>query len=89
MNPDAGIATLLHVAASSATRDRLQLYLDAEAKILGGQMVRMGERQLQMADLAEVRKMIAVLQAQADREDARGAGRGGRFSQADFSRACR
>lgn len=89
MNPDADIATLLLVAASPLTRDRLQLYLDAESKILGGQMVRMGERQLQMADLAEVRKMIAALQAQVDREDARTAGRGGRFSQADFSRGCR
>lgn len=32
----------------------LQLYLDAEAKILQGQQVRMGERMLTMANLAEV-----------------------------------
>lgn len=85
---DADIATICNVAASSATRDRLQLYLDAEAKILGGQMVRMGERSLQMADLAEVRKTIAQLQAQATREDAIASGRGSRFSQADFSGGC-
>lgn len=77
------------MAASSDTRARLQLYLDAEAKILSGQMVRMGERSLQLADLAEVRNTIATLTAQANREDATTAGRGGRFSQADFSGNCR
>ena len=77
------------MAASSITRDRLQLYLDAEAKILGGQMVQFGERRLQMADLAEVRKNISLLQATVQREDALLVGRGGRFSQADFNRGCR
>ena len=77
------------MAASSDTRARLQLYLDAEAKILSGQLVRFGERTLQMADLAEVRASIDRLSAQASREDASAAGRGGRFSQADFSSGCR
>ena len=86
--PDAHFATLCNVAASD-TQARLQLYKDAEAKILGGQIVRMGERSLQMADLAEVRKAIAQLEAQASREAATTAGRGGRFSQADFSGGCR
>lgn len=70
----------------STATDRLQLYLDAEAKILAGQSVRMGERQLQRADLSFVQKQIAILQAEVSRESASAAGRGGRFSQADFSR---
>jgi hypothetical protein len=64
--------------------ERLQLYLDAEAKILAGQSVRMGDRQLQRADLLAVQKQIAVLQTAVNRETANAAGRGGRFSQADF-----
>lgn len=69
----------------STNSDRLQLYLAAEAKILGGQSVRMGDRQLQRADLSEVRAEIRMLQAAVARETAATAGRGGRFSQADFS----
>ena len=67
----------------STASDRLQLYLDAEAKILGGQSVRMGDRQLQYADLEFVQKQIAALQAQVNRENAVGR-KGGRFSQANF-----
>lgn len=63
---------------------RLQRYLDAETQILSGQSVRIGERQLQRADLAEVRAEIANLQATVAREQAVAAGRGGRFSQANF-----
>lgn len=59
---------------------RLQAYLDAEAKILAGQTVRFGDRELRRADLAEVRKAIADLSAAVRRESCRG----GRFSQADF-----
>lgn len=70
----------------STNSDRLQLYLAAEAKILGGQSVSMGDRQLQRADLAEVRAEIKVLQVAVARESAAANGRGGRFSQADFSR---
>lgn len=66
----------------TANATRLQLYLDAEAKILGGQSVRMGERYLQRADLEFVQKQIAVLQSAVNREIA---GSAGRFSQADFS----
>jgi hypothetical protein len=65
---------------------RLDAYLAAEAKILGGQVVRMGDRQLQRADLAEIRAEIKILQAVVAREQSAAAGRGGRFSQADFSR---
>jgi hypothetical protein len=76
------LATLCIVATVNETR--LQAYLDAEAKILSGQIVRMGDRQLQRADLAEVRTTIERLQAAVTREQAAAAGRGGRFSQADF-----
>lgn len=68
----------------SANAQRLQLYRDAEVRILQGQSVRFGERQLQRADLAEVRKAITELQAAVDRETSLSRGTGGRFSQADF-----
>lgn len=67
----------------TVNEERLALYRAAETKILSGQMVRFGERTLQMPDLAEVRREIAVLQA-AVRELAIVVGRGGRFGQADF-----
>ena len=70
------------------TETRLTLYLDAEAKILSGQSVSLGDRKLQRADLEFVQKQIALLQAQVSREAAVAVGRGGRFSQADFSRRC-
>lgn len=72
----------MHVA--TVNQNRLDLYLAAEAKILSGQSYRLGERQLQRADLAEVRREITALQAAVSRELATVAGRGGRFSQADF-----
>lgn len=68
----------------STNSDRLQQYLAAEAKILGGQSVRMGDRELRRADLQFVQKQIALLQAQVNREAAAAAGRGGRFAQANF-----
>lgn len=52
----------------SATSARLQSYLDAEAKILSGQSVRWGDRQLTRADLAEVRSAIKDLQRQLNAE---------------------
>lgn len=80
---DADVSTLSTVATPNETR--LQLYLDAEAKILGGQSVRFGERYLQRADLEFVQKQIALLQAAVAREAGVAAGRGGRFSQATFN----
>lgn len=68
----------------SINSQRLQLYRDAEAQILRGQSVRIGDRMLQRADLEQVRKAIAELQAAVERENALATGRGGRFSQADF-----
>ena len=63
---------------------RLAAYVAAEAKILQGQSVRFGDRELRRADLAEIRKEIGLLQSVVAREEAGAAGRGGRFSQADF-----
>ena len=60
---------------------RLDAYLAAERKILQGQSVRFGDRELRRADLAEIRKEIGLLQAVVSRDLT---GRGGRFSQADF-----
>ena len=48
-------------------RDRLTLYLAAEAKILSGQSYQLGERKLQRADLSEVRRTIDTLSAQITR----------------------
>ncbi len=70
--------------STSLNATRLQLYLDAEAKILSGQSVRMGERYLQRADLQFVQRQISLLEAAIERETSTFNGRGGRFSQADF-----
>lgn len=72
------------MSVATVNQTRLDLYIAAEAQILSGQSVRFGERQLQRADLAEVRRQITILQAAVDRESACGTGRGGRFAQADF-----
>jgi len=63
---------------------RLAGYLAAEASILKSQSFRMGDRELQRADLGEIRAEISRLQMLVNREQASAAGRGGRFSQADF-----
>lgn len=68
----------------SSNQTRLDAYIAAEEKILAGQSVRFGDRQLQRADLEFVQKQIAILQAAVERENASALGRGGRFSQADF-----
>lgn len=62
----------------SDTQARLDAYKAAEARILsGGQSLRYSERQLQQAELAEIRKAIAQLESQLQREAAGAAGRGG------------
>jgi hypothetical protein len=62
----------------SSTQERLDAYKAAEARILaGGQSLRYAERQLQQAELAEIRKAIAGLEAQLQRETAAAARRGG------------
>jgi len=69
----------------SVNEERLTLYIDAEKAILRGQSYRIDDRQVQRAELAEVRAEIQRLQAVVAREQAAAAGRGGRFSQANFS----
>ena len=60
--------------------EMLQLYLDAEASVLKGQSVRMGDRMLTKADLAQIQAGRKEWQARVDRE----AGRGGALKAADF-----
>ena len=45
---------------------RLNLYYDAEQKILNGAEYRIGDRQLRRADLSEVRAVIDDLESQID-----------------------
>ena len=45
---------------------RLELYYDAERKILNGAEYRIGDRQLRRADLSEVRAVIDDLESQID-----------------------
>lgn len=69
---------------ATVNQQRLDLYLAAEQKILLGQSYRIGDREVRRADLAEIRREIALLQAAVSRERSIAAGRAGRFSQADF-----
>lgn len=62
--------------------DLLLLYTDAEAKILRGQTVRFGERQLSMPDLEFVQRERLRLQGLVALELTGGRRR---FGQADFS----
>lgn len=72
----------------SDTQTRLDAYKAAEARILaGGQSFRYAERQLQQAELAQIRKAIDQLESQLARESAALAGRGGlSFHTAVFCR---
>lgn len=67
----------------STASDLLAKYLAAESAILSGQEVRMGDRSLKMADLAEVRAERQRLELRVNAET-----RGGspRYQTADFSR---
>lgn len=66
-----------------STQQRLDAYLEAEAKILAGQSWRFGDRQLQRADLAEVRRAIASLRAELARQQGRSGLRPSRFTVGD------
>lgn len=65
-------------------KTRLDAYVAAELKILGGQSVRMGERYLQFADLEQVRDEIKKLQRLVAQEEAAAAGRVPGIAQANF-----
>ena len=59
--------------------DLLALYITAETAILQGQSVRLGDRQLTMADLTSVREERARLERRVADEAATKAGRSGGF----------
>lgn len=55
---------------------RLQLYLDAEAKVLAKQSYAIGDRNLTLADLAEIQTGIATWDARVKELAVRETGRG-------------
>ena len=67
------------------TQQRLAAYLDAEAKILRGQEVRIGDKTFRRADLEAVQSMIGKLQAQLAREQAGSRCGGLRYSLANLN----
>lgn len=70
-----------------STQTRLDAYLAAEQKVLRGQSVRLGERQLSLADLAEIRKAITALQSELAAEQIKAPARGSlRFRTTVFNR---
>jgi hypothetical protein len=75
----------------SVASDRLQLYLDAEAKVLNRQSVRFEEgginRQLTFANLNEIREGIAYWQSMVNAENKAASGKRSPFNcwYADFS----
>ncbi|MHB0998203.1 MAG: DUF6148 family protein [Armatimonadota bacterium] len=48
-------------------RERLQMWLDAEAAVATGQSYRIGNRQLERANLADIRESIKYWQSQVNR----------------------
>ncbi len=75
------------VLVMSTNSELLELYVEAEKKILRGQAVRFGDRTLTRADLDIVRKERTRLQRVVDQETTASNGNGrSRFSQATFSR---
>lgn len=68
---------------ATQTETRLQAYIDAEAKILAGQSVRMGDRELRRADLSEIRDEIRRLKREVTAEANAASGRS-QFARADL-----
>ena len=68
----------------STATDMLQLYLDAETKVLAGQAVDWGDRKLTRANLAEIRAGRAEWQRAVNREKPASDG-GGSWSLANFN----
>ena len=70
----------------STASDLLALYIAAEEKILAGQAVTLGDLQLTMANLAEVRKERQNIERRVAAESRQASGLGGpSVSLADFS----
>ncbi|KAF1697981.1 primosomal replication protein PriB/PriC domain protein [Pseudoxanthomonas jiangsuensis] len=65
----------------ATAQEMLDLYTQAEAAVLAGQSVRMGDRQLTRADLEQIRAGRREWQARVDAEARRG--RAG-WANADF-----
>ncbi len=65
----------------ATAHEMLELYMQAEASVLAGQSVRIGDRHLTRADLAEIRAGRREWQAQVDALSRRG--RAG-WANADF-----
>ncbi|MDC7806412.1 primosomal replication protein PriB/PriC domain protein [Luteimonas sp BLCC-B24] len=56
----------------ATAQQMLDLYTDAEAKVLAGQRIRFGDRELTRANLEEIRAGRREWQARADAEARRG-----------------
>lgn len=69
----------------STAQIMLQTYLDAEAKILKGQSVRMGERMLTLADLSMVQAGRREWEAKVKSEQTQAQGQSSLYALADFS----
>jgi len=70
----------------SQSSDMLAKYIAAEQAVLSGQSYGWGDRNLTLANLAEIRSGRREWQAKVDAEAAASAGRGGpRHSLANFS----
>lgn len=54
--------------------ERLELYYDAERKVLRGQSYTLGNRQLTRANLAEIRKAIKELESELEQMQGRSRG---------------
>jgi hypothetical protein len=63
----------------------LQAYMDAEVKILKGQSVRMGERDLTLANLEEVRAGRREWEGKVTTETVAAQGQSSLYAVADFS----
>jgi hypothetical protein len=63
------------ISLATAT-ERLQQYLDAEAKVLTGQQYSIGDRSLTRANIAQIREGIKYWDAQVKRLSAANSGRG-------------
>jgi hypothetical protein len=59
---------------------RLNDYLDAEVKVLGGQEKKMGDRMLKRADLAEIQAGIQIWDRRVQELSSRANGRGRGFT---------
>ena len=59
---------------------RLDDYLDAEVKVLGGQEKKMGDRTLKRADLAEIQAGIQIWDRRVQELSSRANGRGRGFT---------